>query len=45
MKKRLGLTSFCQIFLYLSYAGSGDAAKDFKSEWNGRTGYTSKATV
>ena len=31
-----GLTSFCQIFLYPSRAGSNDASKEFNDEWNSK---------
>lgn len=42
-------TSFCQIVLYRSRAGSGNASKDFKAEWSARvtktTGSKAKAAT
>ncbi|MFL5773215.1 MAG: hypothetical protein ACJ75F_08660 [Flavisolibacter sp.] len=48
-KTNNGITTFCQILLYPSHASSGNAAKDFNSEWAKRvvkkTGTKNKPTV
>jgi hypothetical protein len=48
-KTNNNLTSFCQIVLFPSRTGSGNASKDFKQEWSERvtktTGSKAKATT
>ena len=40
-----GLTSFCQLYMYPSHTGSGNAAKDFKTEWDTRIVKAVKTTA